>query len=136
MKKRKKMTLKFYQNLGKLFYAIAAADNDVQHAEFDKLKELVKKQWLGLDPIEDAYNTDAAYQIEIVFDWLNNQKKLNTKACFDNFVKYKNQQKHLFTKNVRHLIMKTANSIAASFSGINKSELIMLANLDMELKKL
>jgi hypothetical protein len=31
--------------------------------------------------------------------------------------------------------MKTASKIAQSFSGVNKSELIMLAKLDMELKK-
>lgn len=136
MKTIKKMTLKFYQNLGKLFYAIAVSDNDVRHVEFDKLKELVKKHWLELDPIEDVYRTDAAYQIEIVFDWLNEEKKLDAKTCFDDFVNYKNEQKHLFTKNVKHLILKTANAIAASFSGVNKSELIMLAKLDIELKKI
>lgn len=135
MKNRKKMTLKFYQNLGKLFYAIAAADSNVQNAEFDKLKEIVKSRWLEIDSLEDIYSSDAAYQIEIVFDWLNCQENLNIKACFDAFVNYKNKQKHLFTQNVKHLILKTANAIAASFSGVNKSELIMLAKLDMELKK-
>ena len=83
-----KMTLKVYQNLGKLFYAIAAADNEVRKVEFDKLKELVRKHWLELDPIEDIYSTDAAYQIEIVFDWLNQEQNLNTKACFDDFINY------------------------------------------------
>ncbi|WP_339917430.1 hypothetical protein [Yeosuana marina] len=135
MKKRKKMTLKFYQNLGKLFYAIAVADNNVKNTEFDKLKELVKQHWLELDSIEDIYTTDAAYQIEIVFNWLNSEKKTDANACFDDFVNYKNEQKHLFTSNVKELILKTAGAIAAAFSGINKSELIMLANLDMELKK-
>lgn len=134
MEKRKHMTLKFYQNLGKLFYAIAAIDNKVEAVEFVKLKELVKKQWLKLDSIEDAFGTDASYQIEIVFDWLNAQENLNAKACFDDFVAYKNKQKHLFTDAVKHLILKTARAIAASFSGINKSELIFLANLEMELK--
>ena len=134
MSPKKKMTLKFYQNLGKLFYAIAAADEHVKKVEFDKLKELVKKNWLDIDVIEDVYNTDAAYQIEIVFDWLNDHENLNTKACFDDFVNYKNEQKHLFTKPVKQLILKTAGAIAASFSGVNKSELIFLANLDRELK--
>jgi len=136
MKNTKKMTLKFYQNLGKLFYAIAASDNEVRKVEFDKLKELVKKQWLGLDSIEDGFGSDAAYQIEIVFDLLNIQEKLNAKSCFEDFVKYKNEQKHLFTDNVKQLILKTAGSIASSFSGINKSELIMLTNLDKELKSI
>lgn len=135
MKTKKKLTLKFYQNLGKLFYAIAAADKIVREAEFNKLKTLVKKQWLDIDVIEDEYDTDAAYQIEIVFDWLNNEKNLDAKSCYDDFVNYKNEQSHLFTDNVKKLILKTAGLIADSFSGINKSELIMLAKLDLELKK-
>lgn len=136
MRNGKTLTLKFYQNLGKLFYAIAASDNEVRKVEFDKLKELVKKQWLGLDSIEDGFGSDAAYQIEIVFDLLNIQERLNAKSCFEDFVSYKNEQKHLFTDNVKQLILKTAGAIANAFSGINKSELIMLANLDRELKNI
>jgi hypothetical protein len=135
MKANKKMTLKFYQNLGKLFYAIAAADMEVRDAEFDKLKEVVKKQWLDVDEFEDDYHTDAAYQIEIVFDWLNKQDALNPKKYFDAFINYKNEQPHLFTNNIKTLILKTGHAIAVSFSGLNKSELIMLAKLDIELKK-
>lgn len=135
MKTKKKMTLKFYQNLGKLFYAIAAADKEVRDEEFDKLKAVVKKQWLDVDELEDDYHTDAAYQIEIIFDWLNEEENLDAKACYNTFINYKNEQPHLFTANIKKLILKTAHAIAASFSGLNKSELIMLAKLDLELKK-
>ena len=135
MKTKKKMTLKFYQNLGRLFYAIAAVDKEVRDEEFDMLKTLVKKQWLDVDLIEDAYLTDAAYQIEIVFDWLNNKDKLDAQACYDAFINYKTEQPHLFTESIKKLILNTANAIAYSFSGLNKSELIMLAQLDIELKK-
>ena len=135
MKTKKKMTLKFYQNLGKLFYAIAAADKHVRDVEFDKLKELVKTYWLEVDVIEDTFNTDAAYQIEIIFDWLNEEENLDPKACYSAFINYKNEQPHLFTANIKKLILKTGHAIAASFSGLNKSELIMLAKLELELKK-
>ena len=129
METKKKMTLTFYQNLGKLFYAIAASDGNVRDLEFNKLKAFVKKQWLDVDDINDAFGTDAAYQIEVVFDWLNHDDALNVQACYDNFVAYKKDQSHLFTDDVRRLILKTASSIAYAFSGINKSELIMLAKL-------
>ena len=129
------MNLKFYQNLGKLFYAIAAIDFKVNAAEINKLKELVRKHWLDIDDTEDAFGTDAAYQIEIVFDWLNKNNTSNSKECYDDFVTYKNEQKQLFTKDVKKLIMKTASAIAQSFAGKNKSELILLAQLDMELKR-
>ncbi|GAA3561572.1 hypothetical protein GCM10022395_10250 [Snuella lapsa] len=132
----KNMTLQFYQNLGKLFYAIAAADRVVETKEFETLKELVKNQWLEVDDINDAFGSDAAYQIEIVFDWLNtHETELSIEKYFNDFIAYKNEQKHLFTDAVNKLIIRTASAIAASFSGINKSELILLAKLDMELKK-
>ena len=49
METKTKLTLEFYQHLGKLFYAIAAADKKVHPDEFNKLKELVKLKWLHLD---------------------------------------------------------------------------------------
>lgn len=131
----KQKTLLFYKNLGKLFYAIAAADNEVRDVELDKLKELVKKYWLEADIVNGIYISDAAYQIEIIFDWLNKEKKIDAKTCYHDFVRYKKAQSHLFTDTVKKLILKTAHAIAASFSGLNKSELIMLAKLDLEFKK-
>lgn len=134
MKTKKKLTLEFYQNLGKLFYAIAAADKKVHSTEFNKLKECVKQQWLSVDVLEDDYHTDAAYHIEIVFDWLNNGA-YEADTCFQDFVDYKKENAMLFTKDIKKLIMKTANAVAASFAGVNKSELMMLAKLDIELKE-
>ena len=130
----KALNITFYQNIAKLFYAIAAADKVVKATEFGTLKDFVKREWLSLDTTEDAYKTDAAYQIEIVFDWLTTQE-LDTNSCFEDFVAYKKEHPYFFTKELNALILKTANGIATSFSGLNKSELIMLAKLSMELKK-
>jgi hypothetical protein len=135
MTTKKKMPLRFYQNLGKLFYAVAAADNKVHPSEFLKLKDIVKSKWLDLDPVNDVFDTDAAYQIEIVFDWLQNEERVSVDNCYKGFITYKNEQDHLFTDVVKRLILKTASDIAYAFSGINKSELILLAKLDIEFKK-
>jgi hypothetical protein len=134
MNSKKKLTQKFYQNLGKLFYAIAASDGMVRAVEFNKLKAFIKQQWLDVDDINDVFDTDAAYQIEIVFDWLNQENILNADICYNDFVAYKIEQPQLFTAEVKRLILKTASGIAHAFSGVNKAELIMLAKLDMELK--
>ena len=128
------MNLKFYENLGKLFYAVAAVDLVVHEAEINKVREIVKKYWLDVDDLDDNFGTDAAYQIEIVFDWLHANKR-NSHSCYNDFVIYKNEQKHLFTKKINKLIMKTAGDIAQSFAKKNKSELILLGKLDIELKK-
>ncbi|SEQ35472.1 hypothetical protein SAMN05421824_1438 [Hyunsoonleella jejuensis] len=126
---------KFYQNLGKLFYAVAATDKTVEVTEFNTLKDLVRQQWLNTNLVTESTHTDAVYQILNVFEWLYKNERLNAEMYFDDFVKYKNDHKHLFTNDIKKLIMQTAHKIAYAFSRVNKSELIMLAKLDMELKK-
>ncbi len=132
---KKKLNLEFFRNLGKLFYAIAACDGTVKPVEIRKLKAAIKEKWLDVDEIEDAFGTDAAYQIEVVFDWLVMDREPDYNICYKDFVNYKNKQSHLFTPEINKLILKTASSIAHAFSKINKSELMMLAKLDMELRK-
>ena len=60
----------------------------------------------------------------------------DSKTCFNSFLNFLNMNKSLFTENRKTLILKIANAIASSFSNRNKSELIILAKLDMELKKI
>lgn len=123
-----KPQLLFYQKMGELFYAIAAADKVVRKAEYETLKELVSNEWKNLDEYEDPFHTDAAYQIEVVFDWFD-YEQLDAADCFDSFADYKRENDKLFTPERKQLIWKTANAIANAFAGKNKSEVIMLAKL-------
>ncbi|KXO01211.1 hypothetical protein LS48_01725 [Aequorivita aquimaris] len=123
-----KPQLLFYQKMGELFYAIAAADKVVRKTEYDMLKKIVSEQWKDLDDYEDPFHTDAAYQIEVVFDWFD-YEQLDANDCFYSFADYKKDNPQLFTDERKKLIWKTANAIAGSFAGKNKSELIMLAKL-------
>lgn len=119
---------KFYQNLGKLFYAIAAADNVVRAEEVAALKEIVEKEWLKIDEINDEFGTDTAYQIEIIFDWLD-ENKPDAEEAFNDFQEYRREHQNLFDPEIDKLIWKTADGIAASFAGKNKAEVIMLSKL-------
>jgi hypothetical protein len=118
----------FYQMLGKVFYAIAAADKVVRPEEKDALKKIIRNDWLPHDNAEDEFGTDAAYQIETVFDWLteNNQ---DTKQLLKEFENFKAKHESLFTPDTKKLIRKTSLAVAEAFSGKNKSELIMLTQL-------
>ncbi|HRC32243.1 MAG TPA: hypothetical protein PK736_02235 [Bacteroidia bacterium] len=124
----------FYSNLGKLFYAIAAADKTVAEAEINTLKQIVNTEWLALDGAKDKTEVDAMRQIKITFEQLNTQKA-NAKNCMAEFKSFKESHAHLFTYNVKQLIWKTANAIASSFSRKNKSELVLIAELATILKQ-
>lgn len=129
-----KEEISFYQSLGKLFYAIAASDKIVRVAEYEALRELVTSKWKPLDDYEDEFHTDAALQIEIVFDWLD-YKSLNADECFKDFAAFKRENNDLFSDKRKKLIWETANVISNSFAGKNKSEIIMLTKLKMVLEE-
>ena len=131
MDKNKTLTPQFFENLGMLFYAIAASDKKVVAIEIKTLKEIVKTHWSTIDFLE----YDALEHIEFMFDKLNKEDHLNSDACYLDFVTYKNKHNQFFTDTIKHLILQTSNAIASSFSGRNKSELIMQAKLDIELRK-
>jgi len=134
MKVSTSLEIKFYQSLGKLFYAIAASDKIVREAEVETLIQLVKSKWVPMDDFEDEFHLDAAYQIDTVFDWLNCEGGLKADSCFEEFTYFKKTHESLFTKKRKQLIWKTCNAIANSFSGKNKSEVIILAKLKMVLQ--
>ena len=134
MKAIQKPQVLFYQKLGELFYAIAASDKVVKKAEYQALHAMVVKKWKDLDDYKDSFNTDAAFQIEIVFDWFD-YEHLDGDDCFESFKNYYLDNQSLFTTKRKKLIWETADAIASSFSGKNKAELIMLAKLKLLLEK-
>ena len=134
MENTKKWGLELYQNLGKLFYAVANADQRIHKKEIDKLRSFVRKYWLDVDEVEDDFGTDAAFQIESVFDWLL-EKENDSDSCYADFVEFYNEESRLFNPFIKDLILDTANAIANSFSGKNKAELVMLGKLQLLLKE-
>jgi len=120
----------FYQKIGKLFFSIAMADGTVHSDEIDSLKRIVRDSWLPHDDLLDEYGSDAAFKIEIVFDWLleNEQDSL---ACYKEFREFYQEHPKIFTVHVKALILGTANAIASAFAGKNKSELILLGKLQL-----
>lgn len=128
MKLGQNMGITFYEHLGKLFYAIAAADYIVHPSEYESLHKYVQAVWLKLEDHKDEHGSDIALQIEIVFDWLN-YKDVKAKLCFEEFESYYKEHPTLFSKEIKELIWETSNAITEAFSRKNKFELTMLGRL-------
>ena len=52
LESEKNQVNELYQNLGKLFYAMAMADHSVHMKEMEKLNEVVRDHWLEVDDME------------------------------------------------------------------------------------
>ena len=121
------MVLDLYKNIGKLFYAIAKADGQLALGEYLKLNTLLKDNWCHINP----------KFIEAIIDSFNQlyRENADSSLCFDDFIAFYQTNPDLFSKELKRLILKTANGVAYAFAKINKSELILLGKLNIEFKK-
>lgn len=111
----------FYQKLAYLFYSVANADLHVADEEVTALHKMVVREWLHLDESHDSVGGDAAFQIEIVFDWIR-ENGMSSEAAFHKFEKYYKENPIMFDEVAIGKIIKTSNAIADSFHGTNKAE--------------
>jgi hypothetical protein len=131
MKENKVVT--YFENLGKLFYAIAVSDKKIELEEIEILNQYIEEFWTDCDALEGIAATDPAYQIIITFEKLQEQQTSSTIA-YKAFENYYNQNKSFFTNSAKHTILLTAEAIAKAFIGKNKTELGMLTKLKLLLK--
>jgi len=113
-------------HIGKLMYAISASDNIIREEEFEILKTILKEEWHP-QSIEE-FDTII---LEIFENAMKN--KHNADQSFQEFLTFRSNNKYLFTIEITDLIFNTARLIASSYASKNKSELIMLAKLNMAL---
>lgn len=132
MDKSNRISRAFYQQLARLFYAIAATDGKVRKEEEEELKKIVKNEWLNFDASFDEYGIDFVCYILITFDWLQ-ENDWGIKRAISDFKTYRKNNKDLFTEPINQLILKTSDAIASVFAKQNKSELVLLSKLNMVL---
>lgn len=120
--------LTFYQKLGHLCYAIAAADKKLTSAEETALKRLVTAEWLEVEDSLDEFGEDAAFQTEIVFDWLH-ERHVSSEDAFGVFSKFFTAHPQFFNNSLKKGIWNTANAVADAFHGKNRAESELLAHL-------
>jgi hypothetical protein len=124
----------FYQKLGYLFYSIAHSDRRISVDELKTLQQIIQEDWISLDDNRDAFGSDTAYQIHIIFDFLR-EKEYNSESAYNVFTRYFKEHIQLFSDDVIDRIFHSANRLADSLNGRNKSELRALARLHMLLGK-
>ncbi|GGG29477.1 hypothetical protein GCM10011344_32940 [Dokdonia pacifica] len=121
-----------YQNLGKLFYAIAASDTIIQDQEFEALQQCVQKYWKDYNDLNQVFEEEYTQVIEAVFEGVE-AFELSAEEMFQDFISYKREHPQLFTNVLNTLIMATAKTIAYAFENVNTSEQKFLTQLENEL---
>lgn len=126
---------RFYSELGKLFYAVAAVDGNVQKKEYDRLREIVEKKLVPQESSTDAFGTDNAYYAEIEFDILMEQDA-DPQSCFHSFCNYVEEHKTAFDKNLKTMVKGLAQELSKASRGTSKKEKELIRALDKRMKEI
>jgi uncharacterized tellurite resistance protein B-like protein len=122
----------FYKELGRLLYAIAAADGHVADKEVATLKRIVSEQLVPQEVTTDHFGTDQAYITEFEFDVLAD-RVASVEGAFDSFIAYMARHHDDLTPERKELIYNAADAVANAFHGVNKHELPLLKKLRQHL---
>ena len=122
----------FYKELGRLLYAIAAADERVRPAEVETLKRIVKDELVPLEDSTDHFGTDQAFITEFEFDVLA-ERDATAEEAFDSFIAYMARHHNDLPEGRRQVIFRAADAVAKSFHGVGKKEIPYLVELHRHL---
>ncbi|MBC8757056.1 hypothetical protein H2O64_20455 [Kordia sp. YSTF-M3] len=134
MDSKQHIAIVFYQHLAKLFYAIASIDKKIQKVEVETLKKEISVFNTITNLKMVNADIDPEHHIMATFDLLYFEEA-DGQTCYDDFIAFKKNYEALFTASLKKEILEISGKIAASFSNLNKSELMLLANLSIEFKK-
>jgi uncharacterized tellurite resistance protein B-like protein len=109
----------FYNELGKLFYTVAASDGKVAREEKEKLTEIVNTTWKPLEDSRDPFGTDKAEFISFAFDFAD---EFGLEDYLEEFKVYVKTQGKELTDEIRKNILGTCIKIAEAYKGKNTQE--------------
>ncbi|WP_250631671.1 hypothetical protein [Rhodoflexus caldus] len=123
---------KLYKNIGVLLYAIAKADGQIQDKEIKVIHRIVVEDLAPLEESVDNFGTDAAFFAEFEFEILQD-RDISAQKAFDRFVAFAKENQKNLSPELRALIVKSVEKVAAAYRGTNKAEAEMIESLKKHL---
>lgn len=118
----------FYTELGRLLYAVANADDDINRKEKETITKLIQERMLQHEMDQDQFGTNEAWQTQFAFDTAEDST-LDPKAVLDEFLAYSDAHKKELSDEELQLGISLAEHLADVYRHKNKKENSMLTTL-------
>lgn len=110
-----------YQQIGNLFYALAAGQH-IKPSEVPQFKLLVAKEWLMGDLCHEKFRmSDATHSIIVAIDTMQTNNVSHIKA-YKEFSRFFSLHPEAFSHQLRENIYHTANKIIKLFTETNHND--------------
>lgn len=123
----------FFIETGRLLYAIAMADGEVQPDEQARILGIIRQNLKELEDSHDAFGTANAFYTEFEVERLIDFR-VEPREAFASFIEFVRENGGEITAGIRSQIVKMAENVAESYNGIENHEAELLQRLRKELK--
>ncbi len=123
----------FFIETGRLFYAIAMADGEVQPSEHKLILEMIRRNLKELESSSDAFGTANAYYTEFEIERLIDFK-VEPPEAFNSFIDFATENLPEISPELRFQLVQMAENVAESWNGVVHSEHDLLVRLKKTLK--
>lgn len=121
----------FYTELGKLLYAVAKADGEVQEEELFKIYQMIVND-LSDSLLFDRENEVDAYYAEFEFEALTDNNADMAEAI-KSFIEFYELNKESFSPKMKDAILKAMNAVAIAFDDVVPEEQLLIDQLKEKL---
>jgi len=121
----------FYTELGKLLYAVAKADGEVQDEELHKIYQMVVDD-LSDDLLFNRGEEVDAYYTEFEFEALIDQN-VDIHAAVQSFNEYYERNQDFFNEKMKQTTLKAMIAVADAFEGIIPEEQALIDEITKKL---
>lgn len=125
----------FYEELGKLLYAIAKSDGTIQPKEIKSLHEIVKKKLAPIEDSVDEYGTEKAFYTDFMFE-IEDEQFTSVEDAFSSFIEFMQENITAFDEELRRICLHAVEELADAYRRINKKEQPLIKEFKKELHKL
>jgi len=123
----------FFIETGRLFYAIAMADGQIQPSEQSRMLDIIRQNLKELETSSDAFGTANAFYTEFELERLIDFK-VEPREAFASFLDFVDENESEITPELRRLIIQMCEKVAESWNGVETTEADLITNLRKELK--
>ncbi len=118
----------FYTELGRLLYAVANADENINEVEKETITKMILERLLQHEKENDQFGSNAAWQTQFAFDTAE-EGILDPKVVLDEFLAYSDANKKDLSDEELQLGISLAEHLAEAYRHKNKKENKMLTTL-------
>lgn len=115
--------------MGKVLYAIAAADGKIHPAEVARLRSVVREEVVPVESSHDQFGTDNAYYVEFEFETLAD-RDFPAADAYHSFKAYVKEFEGKIDPVMKQTCLNAARKVAEAVRGVNRAESAYLADLE------